>query len=296
MLAWCSIVVISTSSPGSARGRTKLCATRLMPSVPLRVNTISRASAALRKALTFSRASSCRSVARWLSVVHAAVDVGVVVAQHAGRASSITRLRLLRAGGRIQKDQRAAVDHLVEAGEVRAHRARRRGRRGRGAASVVHASSSELRAARQPAHQLAPGLGGDRGIGEALQHLVGEREGQHAARRGRVEAARAQVEQLALVELARGRAMRAFHVVGEDLELGLGVDLDVGRQQQIVVGLIGVGLLGVAPDHDLAGEHRVRLAVEHALVELVADAAGLGVVDAGWCCRHAGARGSDRGR
>ena len=47
-----------------------------------------------------------------------------------------------------------------------------------------------------------------------------------------VEAARVQVEDRVLVELADRRAVRALHVVGEDLELRLGVDLRVVGQQQ----------------------------------------------------------------
>ena len=74
--------------------------------------------------------------------------------------------------------------------------------------------------------------------------------------------------------------MAALDVVGVDLELGLGVDLGIVRQQQIVVLLVGVGLLRVLVDDDLAGEHGVRAAVDHALVELVRVAAGGHVVDA----------------
>jgi len=46
MLEWCSIAEMSTSSPSRRSGRTKLCATRLIPSVALRVKTISRTEAA----------------------------------------------------------------------------------------------------------------------------------------------------------------------------------------------------------------------------------------------------------
>ena len=67
MLAWCSISVIRISSPGCSRGRRKLAATRLIASVALRVNTISRQSAALMKRWTLRRAASSAAVARWLS-------------------------------------------------------------------------------------------------------------------------------------------------------------------------------------------------------------------------------------
>ena len=75
--------------------------------------------------------------------------------------------------------------------------------------------------------------------------------------------------------------MRALDVVGEDLELRLGVDGRVVGQQQRLVRLLGVGLLGVLADEDLAVEDAVALAVEDALVQLVAGAVRLRVVDDG---------------
>ena len=58
MLEWCSISVSSTSSPAARRGRAKHQATRLSPSVALRVNTTSDGSGAPRKRATRSRAAS----------------------------------------------------------------------------------------------------------------------------------------------------------------------------------------------------------------------------------------------
>ena len=52
------MVVTTISSPGASRGRAQLCATRFSPSVAPRTKTISRRSAALRNALTVSRAPS----------------------------------------------------------------------------------------------------------------------------------------------------------------------------------------------------------------------------------------------
>ena len=54
--------------------------------------------------------------------------------------------------------------------------------------------------------------------------LRDERLQQQPARDASGDAARTQVEERALVELTDGRAVRAFHVVGVDLELGLAVD------------------------------------------------------------------------
>ena len=67
MFEWCSMVVMTISSPGPRRGRAQLCATRFSPSVAPRTKTISRRSAALRNALTVSRAPSQAFVARSLS-------------------------------------------------------------------------------------------------------------------------------------------------------------------------------------------------------------------------------------
>ena len=50
---------------------------------------------------------------------------------------------------------------------------------------------------------------------------------QQAAGRLLVDAARAQVEQLARVDFTDGRSMAALDVVGINLELGFGVDLGV---------------------------------------------------------------------
>ena len=50
-------------------------------------------------------------------------------------------------------------------------------------------------------------------------------------------------------------------------------------QQQRPVGLLRVGLLRVLAHDDLAVEHRARFAAENALVDLVARAVRLGVID-----------------
>ena len=52
-------------------------------------------------------------------------------------------------------------------------------------------------------------------------------------------------------------------------------------KHQILVGLLGVGLLRVFADQDLAVEDRAGLAVQNALVKLVAGGVGLGVIDGG---------------
>ena len=116
---------------------------------------------------------------------------------------------------------------------------------------------------------------------DVAQHLGGKGMEQQVAGLVARQAARLQVEQRVFVELADGGAVGALHVVGEDLELRVGVDLRVVREQQRPIGLLGVGLLRVGTHEDAAVEHRLRLAGQDALVELVAGAVRRGVVDRG---------------
>ena len=73
--------------------------------------------------------------------------------------------------------------------------------------------------------------------------------------------------------------MAAQHVVGKDFQLRLVVGLRFVRQQQRARHHLGVGLLRVRLDDDLALEHAVAFAVEHRLEALAADAAAGGMVD-----------------
>src|SRR5205823_4620692 len=51
------------------------------------------------------------------------------------------------------------------------------------------------------------------------------------------------------------------------------------RQEQCLVGLLGIGLLGVLANINLAVEYAPRLAIEDPLVELMAGTARFGVID-----------------
>ena len=110
--------------------------------------------------------------------------------------------------------------------------------------------------------------GADRIVRNGIQGLGQEGAHQDGAGLGVGNAAAAQVEQLLGIEFADRRAMAAFHVVGENLEFRLGIDLGVGRQQQRLVHLIAVGLLRCAGDLDLALEHAARAAGQHVLHRL----------------------------
>jgi len=62
------------------------------------------------------------------------------------------------------------------------------------------------------------------------------------------------IEQKILVEIARGRAMAALHVVGENLQLRLVVGLGVVGEHQRMRGHFRVGLLRAGLNDDLALE------------------------------------------
>ena len=73
--------------------------------------------------------------------------------------------------------------------------------------------------------------------------------------------------------------MGAFDVVGEDLELGLGVDRRGAREQQALQRLLAVGLLGVAGDLDPGGDRAGRLIVGDRAPDLAAGSGGRIVAD-----------------
>ena len=73
--------------------------------------------------------------------------------------------------------------------------------------------------------------------------------------------------------------MFAGDLVGEDLEAGLGVDLRPIRQQQVVVGLLGVGAVGTRAHVDATVEHAGAGVVEHATERLTTRAVRLRVHD-----------------
>ncbi len=113
----------------------------------------------------------------------------------------------------------------------------------------------------------------------AVQTLAGESHQQQLSRGDFINATRAQIKQRILFNLADGRAVRALHVVGVNFELRLGVDLRVVGEQQVAIGLLGVGLLRVFVDDDASVKNAVGMIVENAVVELTAAAVRAGVLD-----------------
>src|SRR5215831_5688692 len=114
---------------------------------------------------------------------------------------------------------------------------------------------------------------------DRLEHVGGERVGEQPTRQRVGDASRLQIEERGLVDLSHGRAVRALHVVGEDLELRLRVDVRGVGEQQRVVRLLAVRLLRDRPDVDLSVEYAVRPPVENALVQLSAERVRLSVDD-----------------
>ena len=174
--------------------------------------------------------------------------------------------------------------------------ARRGDRSARHARGGRHAPSTSARSRASCAKSSASSASRSGSNLHPLENLTGERVDQHVARVGKRQTPGAQVEDRLVVQLADRRAVRALHVVSEDLELRLGVDRRVVGQEQRAVRLLGVGLLRVLPDDDLAVEHRAGRAAQDALVDLVAAAVRLRVVDRRVVVDQRCRRRRDRGR
>jgi len=95
------------------------------------------------------------------------------------------------------------------------------------------------------------------------------------------QTARLKIEHLICVQLSYRRAVRAFHIVGEDFQLRLCVYLRRIREKQRFVGLFGVSFLRVEADKNLAVEHSPRPVIQHILIQFVAGAVRHGMVNRG---------------
>ena len=113
----------------------------------------------------------------------------------------------------------------------------------------------------------------------AFDDFAGKGVNQHPPRGLFRDAARAQVKDALVVQLADGRAVRAFHVVGVNFQLGLGVGGRVIGKQQVFVRLLGVGLLRDGVDEDPPVKNALRFVIENAVEIFMAGAMRLGVFD-----------------
>ena len=227
-------------------------------------------------------------------LVHAAVDVRVDRRRSSREIASSTDSRLLRRRRVVEIDERLAVDRAREDREVGANAldverrrcgpgarliARRGDRSARHARGGRHAPSTSARSFASCSKSSASSASRSGSIWTPSSTWPANAWISMSRASAYGQAAGAQVEDRLVVELADRRAVRALHVVGEDLELRLGVDRRAVGQEQRAVRLLGVGLLRVLPDDDLAVEHRARRAAQDALVDLVAAAVRLRVVD-----------------
>ena len=206
-----------------------------MASVVPRTKTISRGSRAFRNRCTVDARPLVGRRGALAEQVHAAVDVGVVLRVEA-RDRVDDRLRLLRGRRVVEIDERLAVHLLLQDREVARARSPRRtavarptsrlvrrrtpGRRSHTACSIAGAPGSRAASSRS-----TPRAAGRGRCGRDVVRERADRACLRAASRPMPRARR--IEQRVLVELADGRAVRALHVVGEDLELRLRVDLRV---------------------------------------------------------------------
>ena len=118
---------------------------------------------------------------------------------------------------------------------------------------------------------------GDRFVGDAGDRLGAEAFEQHRLGLRARQAARLEIEGLLGIERGDRRAVTAEHVVGEDLEFGLGVHLRLGREQDRLRLHRAVGLLRAALDDDLALENADALVGDDGAIEFAADPMGRGV-------------------
>src|SRR5882757_7576192 len=79
---------------------------------------------------------------------------------------------------------------------------------------------------------------------DAVDNVLGEGVDQEVPRVDFRDAARLKVKQHLAIELADGSAVGAADVVRPDLQLRLGIDSRIVAEDQIFVGLLGIGLLG----------------------------------------------------
>src|SRR5450759_5155103 len=93
------------------------------------------------------------------------------------------------------------------------------------------------------------------------------------------DAARLQVEDGLLIELANRRPVRATNIVGVNLQLRFGMDGGVFGKNEIPVCLLGVSLLRARTNDDLPVKNRGGYSAEDALIQLMARAMGLRMID-----------------
>ena len=109
-------------------------------------------------------------------------------------------------------------------------------------------------------------------IPDMVAHLGSEGIHQQNPRVGLADTALAHIEHRLLVELARGGAMRAFHIVSVNLQKWLAVDFSRRGEDDVAVILVSIRLLRALCHIDMAVEDARGLIVQNTLELLVAGA------------------------
>ena len=113
----------------------------------------------------------------------------------------------------------------------------------------------------------------------ARKTFSGECPQQKISRRRLADSARAQVEESFLVNLPDSCSMRTLHVIRMNLQLRLRVDLRIVGEEQIAVGLFGIGLLCVFVHDDPAVKDTMSMIVQDSVIKLPAAAVRAGMLD-----------------
>ena len=118
----------------------------------------------------------------------------------------------------------------------------------------------------------------DFGEFDITDYFIGKRKGQQTSGRILIHSPGAQVEQHVFIKPAHCGAVTALDVIRVNLQFRFGIDLCVAREQQVCIGLVGLGLLGLFMYDNLAVKHGARVSVHNAPVVFVADRMGLFVL------------------
>ena len=100
---------------------------------------------------------------------------------------------------------------------------------------------------------------------DAFNDFARERVNQHLFRCVQTHAARTEIKNALAVQLADGRAVRAFHIVRINLQLRLGIGRGVVGKEQVFIRLLGIGLLGQLADENAAMKHAFGFIIENAI-------------------------------
>ena len=194
MLAWCSISVTRISSPGCSRGRQKAGGDEIDRLGGVAGEHDLAPVGGVDEPLHLAPGGIVRGGRALAEIVDAAMDVGVVVLVEVLERVD-HRARLLSAGRRVEIDQRPVVHPGGEDREVAPYPRRRRSPPAPRARRPRSRQLLQVGAARQARDRRLADMLAHRRVGEPLDHLGGEGEGQHALGRGARQAARAEIEQ-----------------------------------------------------------------------------------------------------